>query len=151
MVYLIYREPSQNNAPPNATFRPRCMPRLHAMLYRYFGENTVQMKRCVLSAVQATMTATRLAAVNTVSRPTCCFHASHCPSSSPTPFPSLPFSRITVLLSPSFCVIIVFSPLLQSSSSNKRPPTLSHQTLAAQLPTKIRTPTATTLKSLMPL
>jgi hypothetical protein len=43
-----------------------CHPILHAMEYRYFGLKTVQMKRCVRSAVHAAITATKLTATNAV-------------------------------------------------------------------------------------
>ena len=33
-----------------------CWPMLHAMLYRYFGEKTVHMNKCVLNAVHASIT-----------------------------------------------------------------------------------------------
>lgn len=50
------------------------------MQYRYLGEKTVQMKRCVLSAVQAAMTEAMLAAVNAVRSEICCLKTSFCPS-----------------------------------------------------------------------
>lgn len=58
--------PIQNNKPPKATLINKCCPKLHAMQYKYFGENTVQMNKCVLSAVHAAMTNATLIATKTV-------------------------------------------------------------------------------------
>lgn len=58
--------PIQNKALPNTILTQRCCPRLHAMLYRYFGEKTVQMNKCVLNIVHARMTKNMLAAVKVV-------------------------------------------------------------------------------------
>ena len=44
----------------------RCCPKLQAIIYRYFGENTVQMNKCVLKAVQASITDRTLKAKNAV-------------------------------------------------------------------------------------
>lgn len=59
-------EPSQYSNPPSPTLTARCCPKLHAMQYKYLGENTVQINRCVRRAVHAAMTNATLAAVNTV-------------------------------------------------------------------------------------
>ena len=40
---------------------------LHVMMYKYLGEKTVQMKRCVLSIVHANMTAKALLEAKNVS------------------------------------------------------------------------------------
>jgi hypothetical protein len=50
------------------TWTRRCCTKLQAMQYKYLGENTVQMNRCVLNSVQAAMTATTLAVVKTVNK-----------------------------------------------------------------------------------
>ena len=44
----------------------RCQPMDHAMTYKYFGLKTVQMNRCVLSAVHDAITARRLMAIKAV-------------------------------------------------------------------------------------
>jgi len=62
-----YSEPSQKSRLPNPTFMQRCCPRLHAVLYKYFGEKTVQMKRCVRKSVQAPMTKNKLLVTKRVS------------------------------------------------------------------------------------
>ena len=70
---VVYESvPNQYKSPPRPKLIPKCMPKLHATQYRYLGENTVHTNKCVRSAVQAAMTATALAAANTVSRLACC-------------------------------------------------------------------------------
>lgn len=44
----------------------KCCATLHAIAYKYFGLNTVQMNRCVRSAVHASMTASNAELVNKV-------------------------------------------------------------------------------------
>jgi hypothetical protein len=44
----------------------KCQPTAQAIAYKYFGENTVQMNKCVRKSVQAAITATKLAAVKAV-------------------------------------------------------------------------------------
>ena len=56
----------------------RCCPRLHAILYKYFGENTVQMNRCVLNAVHASITDDMLLAVKNVWSDKCCTQSPNC-------------------------------------------------------------------------
>ena len=53
----------------------RCCPMLHAILYKYFGENTVQMNKCVLKAVHASMTKNTLLAANPVNSDKCCIQS----------------------------------------------------------------------------
>lgn len=75
----VYHVSNQKRRLPPTTFTQRCCPRLQAMLYRYFGENTVHMKRCVLNTVHATITAMMLAALNAVSNDRCRNKISWCP------------------------------------------------------------------------
>jgi len=58
----------------------RCCPMLHAIQNKYFGENTVQMKRCVLKAVHASMTDSTELATKAVTSDKCCIQSSNgCP------------------------------------------------------------------------
>jgi len=58
----------------------RCCPMLHAIQNKYFGENTVQMKRCVLKAVHASMTDSTELAKKAVTSDKCCIQSSNdCP------------------------------------------------------------------------
>lgn len=67
----IHQVANQKRILPLETLTQRCCPMLQAMLYRYFGENTVHMKRCVLNAVHASITAMILAALNAASNDWC--------------------------------------------------------------------------------
>lgn len=60
------RVPNQYNRPPSPTLTTKCWPRLHATQYRYLGEKTVQMNKCVRRAVHAAMTDATLAVAKTV-------------------------------------------------------------------------------------
>lgn len=75
-----YFSPNQNNKLPNPTLTTKCCPKLHAILYKYFGLNTVQINKCVLSTVQAPMTNTNAHVTNTVKSAKC--------------LPSTPFSPL---------------------------------------------------------
>ena len=70
-LFFAYTVPIQNRNPPNSTLAKRCCPTLHAILYKYLGEKTLHIKRCVLNAVHASMIARTLAALNTVSNNRC--------------------------------------------------------------------------------
>lgn len=87
-IYTFSKLPNQNNTPPNPTFTPKCCPKLHATQYKYFGENTVHTNKCVLSTVQAAMTAATLPAANSVCTATCPKNTPH-----PAPFPSVRRAR----------------------------------------------------------
>lgn len=58
--------PSTQSSLPIPTHTNKCHPTAQAIAYKYFGEKTVQMNRCVRRSVQAAMTATKLAAVKVV-------------------------------------------------------------------------------------
>lgn len=96
------------------------------MQYRYLGEKTVQMKRCVLRMVQAAMTDATLNVVNMVSTVMCCTNT----------WPP----RVLPVATAFLCLLSsrVFVAKVQYIG-------------AAQLLIKVRTPTATTLKPLTPL
>src|SRR6266536_5059655 len=53
MSPLLYLELKVN---PPKTFTSKCCPRHHTMVYKYLGENTVHMNRCVRSTIHATIT-----------------------------------------------------------------------------------------------
>lgn len=74
-----YFVPSQYSVLPKDRFITRCCARLHAIAYRYLGEKTVHIKRCVLNNVLAAITATNDAAVNTVNSMRCCSSTSFAP------------------------------------------------------------------------
>lgn len=113
--------PNQYNTPPNPTLTPKCIPTPHPTAYRYFGENTVQTNRCVLSTVQAAITPSTLAATNTVRQATYC---SHTPPPSPPAFRFLTNNVVTAKV---------------------------QYIAPAQLLTNVSNPTGTGLKSEMPL
>ncbi len=71
-VQRYHCAPIQNIRLPYPKVTQRCCPTLHAILYKYFGEKTVQMKRCVLKAVQASITASTLLDANIVNNDRCC-------------------------------------------------------------------------------
>lgn len=89
------------------------------MQYKYLGEKTVHMNRCVLSVVQAAMTNATLTETKTVIKARCCLWAFR--------WPCLYFFKRSRLV----------------ADTQKSGP--------AQLLTRIRNPTATTLKPPMPL
>jgi hypothetical protein len=91
------------------------------MQYKYFGENTVQIKRCVRRIVQAAITAATLHVVNRVSTATCPLYTLQ------------PVSSFQAFLSKSMVVAEV------------------QYIGAAQLLTNVRRPTVATLKSETPL
>ena len=74
-----YQVANQKRRLPPVTLTQRCCPMLQAMLYRYFGENTVHMKRCVLKTVHASITDMVLVALNAVSIDRCRNKISCCP------------------------------------------------------------------------
>ena len=71
LSWMIYQLPSQKRRLPHAILIQRCCPMLQAITYKYFGENTVQMKRCVLNVAQASMTAKTLAVLNALTSDKC--------------------------------------------------------------------------------
>lgn len=78
-LMAIYQVANQKRRLPLVTLTQKCCPMLQAMLYRYFGENTVHIKRCVLSTVHASITDMILAALNAVSNDRCRNKISCCP------------------------------------------------------------------------
>ena len=80
-LLLSYKHfvPNQNSKLPHTTLTPKCCPKLQAMLYKYFGLKTVQIKRCVLKSVQAAITNAKLAVTNTVNRLKCFSNTSFSP------------------------------------------------------------------------
>ena len=58
--------PSAQSSLPNPQQTIKCQPTAQAIAYKYFGEKTVQMNKCVRNNVQAAITATKLAAVKVV-------------------------------------------------------------------------------------
>lgn len=58
--------PNTHSSLPNPQLTIKCQPTAQAIAYRYFGENTVQINKCVRNKVQAAITATKLAAVKAV-------------------------------------------------------------------------------------
>ena len=66
-----HQEAIQKSRLPYPMLIHRCCPMLHAMLYRYLGENTVHMNKCVLNAVHASITNKRLLATKVVSNDRC--------------------------------------------------------------------------------
>jgi hypothetical protein len=70
-TFFMYLPPNQYRPLPSNTSTPKCCPKLHAILNKYLGLNTVQIKRCVLSSIQATMTNPKLPNTNTVKRLRC--------------------------------------------------------------------------------
>ena len=61
---------------PRMTLMQRCCPILHAMVNKYFGEKTVQMNKCVLKAVHASMTESTPLAENPVNSDEYCNQSS---------------------------------------------------------------------------
>ena len=74
-----YFVPIQYNKLPTPTLTTKCCPKLQAILYKYFGEKTVQINKCVLSNVQAAITKNRLLVTNTVRSARCCPSKPFCP------------------------------------------------------------------------
>lgn len=116
--------PTHANTPPTTTFTTKCQPTAHAAAYSSLGLNTVQTNRCTRSAAQAAMTPVALSALNSVRRAACAVKASR-------------------RLGPSFDD--------DTFDNNTSTPARDHQMGPAQLPTKMRRPTAGAEKDETPL
>lgn len=86
MENTAHHRPNHHTSPPKPSVTPNCHAIPHAIANKYFGLNTVQMNRCVLSAVQLAMTLASITPVNSVSSLTWFNHDSLYPPR----FPDIP-------------------------------------------------------------
>jgi hypothetical protein len=70
-----YHVPTHHTNPPSPIVTPKCHANPHAIANRNFGLNTVQMNKCCLNAVQATITLTNMTPVQKVNKLKCSTHA----------------------------------------------------------------------------
>lgn len=108
---------------------------LHAMIYKYLGEKTVHMKRCVLSIVHATITAKTLLEAKTVSNATYCSKD----------LEMVPSRLLDGTLPPALGELGFFCVVRRSTVAEV------HHTGPAQLLRKVKSPTAPTLYPATPL
>lgn len=70
-----YQLPSHHTKPPSPIVTPKCQAIPQAIANRYFGLNTVQMNKCCLSTVHASITAASIAPDQKVSSAACARHS----------------------------------------------------------------------------
>jgi hypothetical protein len=150
VVFLAhYHDPTHHAAPPSPTVIPKCHASAHAIANRNFGLNTVQIKRCCLSAVQATMTDASITPVQNVNSAKCSVHALLFFLSSRL------FSSLRAISFKKECSCAIQSALCSSEASiyrcvlpcepKRRMPARDQYTGPAQLDRKTSRPTAATL------
>jgi hypothetical protein len=86
-----YHVPTHHANPPSPIVTPKCHANPQAIANKNFGLNTVQMNKCCLNAVQATITLINITPVQNVNKLKCSTHAV--------------FSFLASLLSSSFLAI----------------------------------------------